>query len=142
FTLITGSSATVGERIIADTRRPLISATGSCQMGHRVAETVHRRLGRTIMELGGNNAVLVAPSANLDLALRAIFFGAIGTAGQRCTSTRRVIVQESIQGVLTERLIAAYKTVRIGNPLEPDTVMGPLIDGQAVEVMRQAMASL
>ena len=142
FTLITGSGATVGEKIIADTRLPLISATGSCRMGHHIAETVHRRLGRTIMELGGNNAVLVTPGANLDLALRAIFFGAIGTAGQRCTSTRRVIVQESIQGVLTERLINACKTVRIGNPLEPDTVMGPLIDGQAVEAMRQAIDAL
>ncbi|PYJ96208.1 MAG: aldehyde dehydrogenase family protein [Verrucomicrobia bacterium] len=142
FTLTIGSSDTVGERMIADARLPLISATGSCEMGHHVAETVHRRLGRTIMELGGNNAVIVTPSANLELALRAIFFGAIGTAGQRCTSTRRVIVHESVQEALTGRLITAYNSVRIGNPLEAGTLMGPLINRQAVETMQQAMVIL
>jgi aldehyde dehydrogenase (NAD+) len=138
FTLLTGDVATVGEPLAADRRVPLVSATGSCAMGHQVAHIVHGRLGRAILELGGNNAVIVAPSADLDLAVRAIFFGAIGTAGQRCTSTRRVIVHESIEKKLRQRLLAAYASVRIGNPLKRDTVMGPLIDTRAVETLLRA----
>jgi aldehyde dehydrogenase (NAD+) len=142
FTLVAGGSSVVGERLIHDARVPLISATGSCQMGHEVARVVHGRLGRTILELGGNNAVVVAPSADLDLAVRAIFFGAIGTAGQRCTSTRRVIVHESVEKKLTQRLLAAYKSVRIGNPLDRRTVMGPLIDAEVVVALHKAMERL
>ncbi len=142
FSLLIGDVPVVGEPLTADRRVPLISATGSCAMGRRVAETVHGRLGRTILELGGNNAVIVTPSADLDLALRAIFFGAVGTSGQRCTSTRRVIVHESLEKTLRQRLIAAYSSIRVGNPLEPETVMGPLIDQQAVQEMAHSMARL
>src|SRR6185436_14070526 len=96
-------------------------------------------LGRTLLELGGNNAVIVTPSADLELALRAIFFGAIGTAGQRCTSTRRVIVHESIEPVLRQRLLKAYASVKIGHPLDATVVMGPLIDKAAAESLGRAM---
>ena len=111
-------------------------------MGRRVAQTVHARLGRTLLELGGNNAVVVTPSADLDLAARAIFFGAVGTAGQRCTSTRRVLVHESVARPLQQRLRAAYASVRIGNPLQPGTLMGPLIDRHAVETFFRAQNRL
>jgi len=133
FTLLTGDAKIVGHRLALDPRVPLISATGSCAMGKQVAQAVHSRFGRTLLELGGNNAVIVTPTADLNLTLRAIFFGAIGTAGQRCTSTRRVIVHESIAKKLFERLLQAYSSIRIGNPLERTTVMGPLIDRHAVE---------
>src|SRR5260221_9749062 len=135
FSLVIGDVATAGAPMAADQRIPLISATGSSAMGREVAQTVGRRLGRTILELGGNNAVIVTPSANLDLATRAIFFGAVGTAGQRCTTTRRAIVHESIEQTLRERLIAAYRSLRIGNPLDASVLMGPLIDRQAVQTM-------
>jgi len=142
FTLIAGSPEIVGDRMTADKRIPLISATGSCSMGARVAQRVSQRLGRTLLELGGNNAVIVTQSADLDLATRAIVFGAVGTAGQRCTSTRRVIVHESLQSKLQERLVNAYKSVRIGNPTEPSTLMGPLIDGDAVQSMLKGIDRL
>src|SRR5437762_10684553 len=116
----------------ADPRIQLISATGSCEMGFQVSRTVHARLGRTILELGGNNAIIVTPSADLDLAVRAIVFGAVGTAGQRCTTTRRILVDESLREELTGRLKAAYEQVEIGNPSEPRTLMGPLINRKAV----------
>ena len=131
----TASAAAVAPKDAADKQVPLISATGSCVMGQRVAKVVHGRFGRTILELGGNNAVIVTPTADLDLAVRAIFFGAIGTAGQRCTSTRRVIVHSSVAKKLRARLLKAYASVRIGNPLERSTVMGPLIDRHAVEAL-------
>jgi aldehyde dehydrogenase (NAD+) len=140
FSLVIGSAATVGGRMTADKRVPLVSATGSCAMGVKVAQAVHGRLGRTILELGGNNAVIVTPTANLDLALRAIFFGAIGTAGQRCTTTRRLIVHESVARPLRQRLLAAYRSLKIGNPLDRRNLMGPVIDEQAVEAMQAAMA--
>jgi aldehyde dehydrogenase (NAD+) len=139
FTLVIGDGATVGQRLLDDKRVPLISATGSCKMGVRVAESVGRRFGRTILELGGNNAIIVAPSANLDLALRAILFGAVGTAGQRCTSTRRIIVHESIRGTLVKRLTKAYAQIPIGNPAQPSTLMGPLINRDAVAEMQAAL---
>src|SRR5256714_10170707 len=113
FSLIIGDVATVGSKMLADKRLPLISATGSSAMGVEVAQTVGRRLGRTILELGGNNAVVITPSANLDLAARAIFFGAVGTAGQRCTTTRRVLVHQSMEKDLRDRLIAAYRSLKI-----------------------------
>ena len=142
FSLATGMGATIGERLINDRRIPLVSATGSCRMGHRVGEVVHGRLGRTILELGGNNAIVVTENADLDLAVPAILFGSVGTAGQRCTSTRRILVHRSRQEELVKRLIAAYKQVRIGNPLEAGTLMGPLIDADSVKGMMAAIAKL
>ena len=142
FTLVVGSGDVIGQRMAEDSRIPLVSATGSCSMGFDLARKVNGRLGRTILELGGNNGVIVTPSADLNLALRAIFFGAIGTAGQRCTSTRRVIAHETIYPALQQQLIAAYRSIRIGNPLDSETVMGPLIDQAAVESMMQALERL
>jgi aldehyde dehydrogenase (NAD+) len=139
FSLVIGRGSTVGEALLADPRIRLVSATGSCRMGHRVGEVVHKRLGRTILELGGNNAIIVTPNANLDLAVPAILFGAVGTAGQRCTSTRRIIVHDSVADTLVDRLKKAYGQVPIGNPLEKDTLMGPLIDTAAVEDMTAAL---
>src|SRR5581483_8532231 len=142
FTLLVGETGAIGERLTADRRVPLISATGSCAMGVTVGQAVQSRMGRTLLELGGNNAVIVAPSADLALATRAIVFGAVGTAGQRCTSTRRVIAHESVLQELQRRLIAAYQTIRIGNPLDRSTVMGPLIDAGAVAKMQEAIEHL
>jgi aldehyde dehydrogenase (NAD+) len=139
FSLTVGPGSTVGERLLHDRRVPLISATGSCQMGYRVAEVVGRRVGRTILELGGNNAIIVTPSANMDLAVRAILFGAVGTAGQRCTTTRRIIVHESVREELVSRLIGAYESVRIGDPRDLETLMGPLVTRNALEEMRKAI---
>jgi aldehyde dehydrogenase (NAD+) len=139
FQLIIGEDAIIGKRLIEDRRIPLISATGSTRMGRIVAETVARRLGRTLLELGGNNGVIVMNDANLDLALRAVLFGAVGTAGQRCTSIRRLFLQRGISEELTQRLQAAYARIRIGDPLDEATLMGPLIDGGAVSMMRAAL---
>jgi aldehyde dehydrogenase (NAD+) len=133
FSLTVGRGSTVGDRLLHDKRIPLVSATGSCRVGRRVAEVVGKRLARTILELGGNNAIIVTPHANLDLALPAILFGAVGTAGQRCTSTRRIIVHRSVRDELVRRLVGAYGSVRIGNPLDDDTLMGPVVNQQAVD---------
>ncbi|HSH74569.1 MAG TPA: aldehyde dehydrogenase family protein [Longimicrobiales bacterium] len=138
FSLVVGPGRTIGERLLRDRRVPLVSATGSCRMGRRVAEVVGARLGRTILELGGNNAIVVTPHANLDLAVPSILFGAVGTAGQRCTSTRRVIVHRSVEATLVERLANAYRGVRIGNPLDPGTLMGPVVSAQAVADLQEA----
>jgi aldehyde dehydrogenase (NAD+) len=139
FNLLVGRGAMVGERMISDKRIPLISFTGSTQMGRRVSEAVARRFGRTILELGGNNAIIVAEDADLDMAVRTILFGAVGTAGQRCTTTRRVIMHRSIAKELTERMIKAYQQVSIGNPLEEGILMGPLVTKAAVEDMMAAL---
>jgi aldehyde dehydrogenase (NAD+) len=139
FSLTVGRGATVGERLLKDPRIPLVSFTGSTPMGRRVAEVVGKRLGRTILELGGNNAIIVTPHANMDLVLPAILFGAVGTAGQRCTSTRRIIVHESIREELTRRLCKAYEGVRIGNPLDANTLMGPLVNTWALKDMQKAL---
>ena len=139
FNLIIGRGATVGERLLNDARVPLISLTGSTEVGQHAAEVVARRLGRTILELGGNNAVIVTPHADLQLALPAVVFGAVGTAGQRCTTTRRVIVHESVYGEFKSALLKAYASVRIGNPLDERNHMGPLIDVTAVEVFKVAL---
>jgi aldehyde dehydrogenase (NAD+) len=139
FTLAVGSGATVGDRMARDRRLPLISFTGSTAVGRRVAEIVAGRFGRTILELGGNNAIIVAADARLDLATRAIVFGAVGTAGQRCTSTRRLIVHRSIAGALLERLVRAYQQVPIGDPLDAGTLMGPLVEPRAVDEMFAAL---
>ncbi len=142
FTLLIGDRKTVGQKLANDRRIPLVSATGSVGMGLNVAKTVHGRLGRTIMELGGNNALVVAPSADIDMATQSIFFGAVGTAGQRCTSTRRVIVHESIASKVRHKLLAAYKSLPIGNPLDKKTVMGPLIDKNAVDLVQHSIQRL
>jgi len=141
FTLVIGRDDAVGERLVADARFPLISATGSCRMGKRVGQVVAARLGRSLLELGGNNAAIVAPSANLDVAIKAIIFAAVGTAGQRCTTTRRLIVHESIAERVIERLTAAYRTIRLGDPLAPGTLVGPLISAGAVEMFDRAIAT-
>jgi len=142
FSLIVGKGSVVGERLINDKRISLISATGSTAMGMRVAEAAAKRLARTILELGGNNAIIVAEDANLDLAVRAILFAAVGTAGQRCTTTRRIIAQKKIIEELTTRLVKAYAQVRIGDPLDPNSVMGPLVDQDAVDTMMKALEAL
>src|SRR4026209_1597378 len=126
FTLLIGDRHSVGEPLAADRRIPLVSATGSTAMGFNVAKAVHGRLGRSIMELGGNNALIVAPTADIDMATPSIFFWAVGTAGQRCTSTRRVIIHESVASKVRNKLLAAYKSLSIGNPLDKKTLMGPL----------------
>jgi len=128
-----------GEQIAADRRLTLISATGSCAMGRAVAPVVAARMGRSLLELGGNNAAIVTPTANLDLTVRGIVFSAAGTAGQRCTSLRRLIVHEAIKPVLLQRLKAAYQTIPVGNPLESGTLVGPLIDERGFIAMQAAL---
>ena len=139
FNLVIGSGRDVGELLLNDPNIPLLSFTGSTQIGRHVSETVARRFGRTILELGGNNAIIVADDADLDLAVRAILFGAVGTAGQRCTSTRRIIMHQQIADELTQRLIDAYRQVRIGDPLNDSTIMGPLVTADAVKDMFEAL---
>ncbi|MFB3827725.1 MAG: aldehyde dehydrogenase family protein, partial [Bryobacteraceae bacterium] len=139
FNLVIGKSGEVGEALINDRRVPLVSFTGSTEVGRHVAETVARRLGRSILELGGNNGIIVMDDANLDLALRAVLFGAIGTAGQRCTTTRRLFLQRGIAARMTEALVRAYAQVRIGDPLDPATVMGPLVNQRAVQDMTEGL---
>jgi aldehyde dehydrogenase (NAD+) len=139
FTLTIGPGRSVGERMLNDRRIPLISFTGSTQVGEHVAATVARRFARSILELGGNNAIVVTEDANLDLATRAILFGAVGTAGQRCTSTRRIIVHKQVAGELVDRLVRAYKQVSIGDPLDGKTLMGPLVTPDAVTDMFAAI---
>ena len=139
FNMVVGRGVPIGETLVKDRRVALVSATGSCRMGKRVAEVVGARLGRSLLELGGNNALLVMEDANLDLALRAVLFGAVGTAGQRCTTTRRLIVHEKVHDALLAKLVAAYRSVKIGDPLEPGTLMGPLIHRGAVDAMFAAL---
>ncbi|MCA9670994.1 MAG: aldehyde dehydrogenase family protein [Myxococcales bacterium] len=138
--LSVGDIDTVGAPMVADPRLPLISATGSVAMGKQVGPAVAARLGRSLLELGGNNAITVTEGANLDLAVRAVLFGAVGTAGQRCTSTRRLLVHSAVSDELTSRLVKAYDQVPIGDPLAEGTLMGPLIDGQAVAAYTEAIA--
>jgi aldehyde dehydrogenase (NAD+) len=131
--------AEAGEALVDDRRVPLVSATGSTRMGRAVAPRLAQRFGRAVLELGGNNGMIVAPSADLDLATRAILFAAVGTAGQRCTSLRRLFAHESIYPQLVPRLKQAYAQVAIGNPLEPGTLVGPLIDRRAFEAMEASL---
>jgi aldehyde dehydrogenase (NAD+) len=138
FTLAAGGRD-VGVRMAEDRRVPLVSATGSCGMGRAVGEAVARRLGRSLLELGGNNAVIVLDDADVEIALRGVLFGAVGTAGQRCTTTRRVLLQKGIAPEFTRRLVDAYKTVNIGDPLEAGTLMGPLVNQRAVEQYERAL---
>jgi aldehyde dehydrogenase (NAD+) len=139
FNLVIGRGDPVGEAMLNDARVPLISFTGSTQVGRRVAQTVSYRMGRTILELGGNNGIVVMDDANFDLALRAVLFGAVGTAGQRCTTTRRLFLQKGIAGKMTDALVRAYKQVAIGNPLDPHTLMGPLVNQRSVEDMMEGL---
>lgn len=131
----------IGRLMLEDRRLPLISATGSCKLGRVVGETVGRRLGRSLLELGGNNAIIIAPSADLELAIRATVFAAVGTAGQRCTTARRLIVHESIHDQVLERLIAIYRRIRIGDPWDDSVLMGPLISEESATAMRKALES-
>jgi aldehyde dehydrogenase (NAD+) len=133
--------AALGEALVDSTDVALVSSTGSTRMGRRVAPRVAARFGRRILELGGNNAMVVTPAADLDLALRAIVFSAVGTAGQRCTSLRRLIVHRSVKPALTERLISAYAGLRIGDPLQAGTLVGPLIDEAAFIAMQRAIVA-
>ena len=122
-----------------DERIPLVSATGSIRMGKEVAKTVGGRLGKTILELGGNNAIIISENADIEMSVRATVFGAVGTAGQRCTSTRRLIIHESVYNQVKERLINIYENISIGDPLEPGILVGPLIDQLAVDAMQHAL---
>ena len=139
FSLVIGSGSAIGEKMINDRSIPLISFTGSTSMGRHVSEVVSKRFGKSILELGGNNCIVVDETADMDIVVPAIVFGAVGTAGQRCTSTRRVIVHQSVFEELKKRLISAYKQVKIGDPLEDDTLMGPLINKGAVEDFSRAI---
>jgi aldehyde dehydrogenase (NAD+) len=133
FSLVIGRGRTVGERMLNDKKVPLVSVTGSTAVGKHAAEVVSKRFGKTILELGGNNAIILTPSADLKMAIPAIVFGAVGTAGQRCTSTRRIIMHESIYDKVKESLLKAYQSLKIGTPLDESNHVGPLIDKAAVE---------
>ncbi|HYV93902.1 MAG TPA: aldehyde dehydrogenase family protein [Chitinophagales bacterium] len=137
--LVAGSSKEIGDVMLEDKRIPLISATGSTRVGIRVAQKVGERLGRSILELGGNNAIIISENANLDLAIRAVTFGAVGTCGQRCTSTRRLVIHESVYDKVKERLTKIYSQLSIGNPLDPNNHVGPLIDEGAVKDFQSAI---
>ncbi len=139
FNLAFGGRSGVGEARVADRRLPLISATGSVRMGREIGKVLADRLGRGLMELGGNNGILVMDDADLDLALRAVLFAAVGTAGQRCTTTRRLFLQKGIAAEMKRQLVDAYKSIRVGDPLEPGTLMGPLIDQGAVDNRMKAL---
>ena len=133
---------TIGELLTKDTRVPLISATGSTRMGKIVAQTVAGRLGKSLLELGGNNAIIVTPDADIKMTVIGAVFGAVGTAGQRCTSTRRLIIHESMYDKVKDAIVAAYGQLRIGNPLDEKNHVGPLIDTQAVEMYNQALTKV
>ncbi|GMU96768.1 aldehyde dehydrogenase family protein [Ignavibacterium album] len=139
FNLVIGKGSTIGEKILNDKRIPLISVTGSTAVGRHAAEVIAKRFGRAILELGGNNAIIITPDADLKLAVPAVVFGAVGTAGQRCTTTRRLIIHESIYDQVKDSLVKAYKSLRIGNPLDPKNHVGPLIDKNAVEDFKKAL---
>ena len=138
--LIQGGRA-VGEWMSKDTRIPLVSATGSTRMGKELNKEVAGRLGKTILELGGNNAIIITEHADLDMSLIGAVFGAVGTAGQRCTSTRRLIIHEKIYDQFVEKLVKAYQQIKIGDPLDSNNHMGPLIDKDAVKMYLQSIES-
>jgi len=139
--LVAGGSKYVGDNFLADKRVPLISATGSTRVGKRVGKIVGERLGRSLLELGGNNAIILSEKADLKMAMTAVLFGSVGTAGQRCTSTRRLIIHESIYDSFKAQLVNAYKQIRIGHPLDAKTLVGPLIDKGAVTDFLNAIES-
>ncbi len=142
FQLALGRGSVVGELMNNDRRLPLISATGSCRMGRQIGEKVSQRLGRCLLELGGNNAIIVSQHADLDMVTRATLFGAVGTAGQRCTSTRRLICHSSVVDAVVDSLVQAYKQVNIGDPLDTKTLMGPLVTDEAVDDMMNALEAV
>ena len=139
MSLLVGSSRDVGELLVHDRRIPLVSATGSCHMGRKIGEAVAKRLGRSLLELGGNNAIIVMPDSDPELVVRAVLFGAVGTSGQRCTSTRRLFLHKSISSSITEKLISSYSQIKIGDPLDSETLVGPLVDGKAVRDYSDAL---
>jgi aldehyde dehydrogenase (NAD+) len=139
FSLVVGSGRTIGEKMLNDKRVPLVSLTGSTAVGKHAAQIVAKRLGKYILELGGNNAIILTPEANLPMAIPSIVFGAVGTAGQRCTSTRRLIIHESIYDKVKDSVVKAYGSLKIGNPLDEKNHMGPLIDTETVETMMNAL---
>lgn len=141
FNLVIGGRE-IGQAMAADPRLPLISATGSVRMGRHVYQTVAARLGRALLELGGNNAIIITEEADLEMAIRATVFGAVGTCGQRCTSTRRLIIHESVYEEVKNRLLKIYQTLRIGHPMEASTLVGPLIDRDAVGNFTRALDAL
>ncbi len=139
FSLVIGKGSTIGEKILNDKRIPLISVTGSTSVGKHAAEVIARRFGKSILELGGNNAIIMTPDVDFKIALPAVVFGAVGTAGQRCTTTRRLIVHESIYNKVKDVLVTAYKGLKIGNPLDAKNHVGPLIDKSAVNDFTNAL---
>lgn len=139
FSLLIDNSAEMGKRLASDPRIPLISATGSCRMGRSVGQAVAARLGRSLLELGGNNAMILCEDASLELAVPAVLFGAVGTAGQRCTSTRRVLIHSSIVDEFCKRLVNAYSQIKIGDPLQQGVLCGPLVNKQAVDAYTAAL---
>lgn len=139
FSLIIGRGATIGEKMLEDKRVPMISITGSTNVGRHAAEVIARRFGKSILELGGNNAIILTPDTDLKLAIPAVVFGAVGTCGQRCTSTRRLIIHESIYDKVKEAVVKAYGSLRIGNPLDQKNHVGPLIDKAAVKMFLEAL---
>lgn len=141
FSLLIGDAET-GARMAEDKRIPLISATGSSRMGTKVAEKVASRLGKSLLELGGNNAIIITPNADLDMATRAVVFGAVGTCGQRCTTTRRLIVHEEVYEEMKRRLVKIYNDIPVGNPLDEKTLVGPLIDRDAVNNFQKALVEV
>ena len=142
FSIVIGNGSIIGEKLINDRQIPLVSFTGSCKMGRHVSKTVAGRFGKTILELGGNNALIVDETANFDLVIPAVVFGAVGTAGQRCTSTRRVLVHQKRYDELVSKLVHAYGQVQSGDPLDSDTLMGPLVDKLAVNLFMNAMKEI
>ena len=133
FSILIGKGSVIGEKLIQDNKIPLISFTGSTKMGRHVTSKVSERFGKTILELGGNNAIIVDESADMELVIPAVVFGAVGTAGQRCTSTRRIIIQDSLYDSFLDKILNAYEQVKIGDPLDSNTLMGPLVNQQAVD---------
>ncbi len=141
FNLAVGDSR-IGEKITADNRIPIVSATGSVAMGKKVGPAVQARLGRPILELGGNNGIIISQHGDLDMALRAVLFGAVGTAGQRCTTTRRLIIHKSVYEDFKQKLLNTYKQLRIGHPLDEDTIVGPVIDQGSIDTFKNALKTV
>lgn len=142
FSLVIDGDGTLGKKLAADKRVPLISATGSCRMGRAVAQVVAERFGKSLLELGGNNAVVVLKDADFNLVVPSILFGAVGTAGQRCTSIRRILVESEIEGKLTQSLVKAYAQIKIGDPREKGTLMGPLINERAITTYKETIEKI
>jgi aldehyde dehydrogenase (NAD+) len=139
FSLVIGRGSTIGEKILNDKRIPLISVTGSTRVGRHAGEVIAKRFGKSILELGGNNAIILTPEADLKTAIPAVVFGAVGTAGQRCTSTRRLIIHDSIYDKVKDSVIKAYKSLKIGDPLNEKNHVGPLIDKNAINDFTNAL---